>query len=294
MSTLRYGTCSWKFPSWKGIVYSAADRINYLAEYAQKYTTVEIDQWFWSLFDTDSVALPKAETVAEYMASVPPEFAFTVKAPNSVTLTHFYTRGSQRGSGKNPYFLSPKLFQDFLAHIEPMRAQTATVMLQFEYLNKEKMSGVAEFTDRLDRFLDAVGTEWPLSVELRNPNYFHPIYFTALANRRVSHVFCHGYYMPAAMEVYGRHGGGLHGPAYIRLMGTDRAAIEKETGKKWDRIVMPKDDELPALADMIVGMLDTRDVYVNVNNHYEGSAPLTIEKLERLVDERRERFSQIR
>ncbi len=56
-----------------------------------------------------------------------------------------------------------------------------------------------------------------------------------------------------------------------------------------------KDEEMPEIADTITDMLaDGLDVIVNVNNHYEGSAPLTVEKPERLLDERRERFSQIR
>jgi uncharacterized protein YecE (DUF72 family) len=53
MAELRTGTCSWKFPSWHGLVYSAPKGIDYLAEYAHHYNTVEIDQWFWSLFGKD-------------------------------------------------------------------------------------------------------------------------------------------------------------------------------------------------------------------------------------------------
>lgn len=34
MSSLRIGTCSWKYPSWEGLVYSVAKDINYLEEYA--------------------------------------------------------------------------------------------------------------------------------------------------------------------------------------------------------------------------------------------------------------------
>ena|SRR5208283_1605447 len=41
MPGLGVGTCSWKYPSWKGLVYSRAAGINYLAEYAQKYDSVE-------------------------------------------------------------------------------------------------------------------------------------------------------------------------------------------------------------------------------------------------------------
>ncbi|MFW6213793.1 MAG: hypothetical protein ACOC8L_12905, partial [Spirochaetota bacterium] len=69
----------------------------------------------------------------------------------------------------------------------------------------------------------------------------------------------------------------------------------KQTGKKWNQVVAAKDEELPELVDMALEMVASGvDVYVNVNNHYEGSAPLTIEKLERFVEERRARFSQMR
>lgn len=302
MSILRLGTCSWKFPSWQGLVYSQATDIDYLAEYARRYRTVEIDQWFWSLFDTDKIGMPRTETIAAYLASVDDAFRFTIKAPNSVTLTHFYRRGSQKGSGPNPYFLSVELFADFLAKIAPMRAQTGCVMLQFEYLNKQKMSGVDELCDRLDGFLGAVRERvepWPLAIELRNPNYLRKPYFELLARHRVPHVYCHGYYLPPAPRVYAdaRRAvpDGLPGPSVVRLLGPDRQGIEKQTGKRWNAVVAPKDDELPAIVDTVEAMIAAgTDVYVNVNNHYEGSAPLTIEKLERLVDERRERFSQIR
>jgi uncharacterized protein YecE (DUF72 family) len=298
MSMLRIGSCSWKFPSWSGIVYSRAHDINYLAEYGQRYRTVEIDQWFWSLFAPDQVGLPRSETVEEYVASVGKEFRFTIKAPNSITLTHFYTKGTQRGSGPNPYFLSVQLFEDFLTAIEPMRETTGSVMLQFEYLNKQKMDGPASFLKALGRFLgDLEGSrarEWPLSVEIRNPNYLTDEYRQLLREHNVAPVFCHGYYMPPAHTVFSGSRGDLPAPSVIRLLGPDRKGIEKETGKKWDRVVAPRDKELPELVDLALELLGNGDVYINVNNHYEGSAPATIEKLERLVDERRERFSQIR
>ena len=47
-SFLHIGTCSWKYDSWRGIVYSDLKEKNYLREYSQHYSTVEVDQWFWS------------------------------------------------------------------------------------------------------------------------------------------------------------------------------------------------------------------------------------------------------
>ena len=84
MAGLRIGTCSWKYPSWKGLVYSRSVGADYLSEYARMYSTVEVDQWFW--------ALPERKTASEYAAATPGDFRFTVKLPNELSLTQFYKR----------------------------------------------------------------------------------------------------------------------------------------------------------------------------------------------------------
>ena len=59
--------------------------------------------------------------------------------------------------------------------------------------------------------------------------------------------------------------------------------MEKATGESWDRIVAPKDEELRRVVDMINDMRGrSLTVYLNVNNHYEGSAPLTIARLKEM------------
>lgn len=59
---------------------------NYLQEYSHHYNTVEVDQWFWSLFAGDKVVLPKTNVVREHAESVTDNFTFCVKVPNSITL----------------------------------------------------------------------------------------------------------------------------------------------------------------------------------------------------------------
>jgi hypothetical protein len=47
--------------------------------------------------------------------------------------------------------------------------------------------------------------------------------------------------------------------------------------------VDPQDD-LAKIVEMIKLLLDSKiDLYLNVNNHFEGSAPLTIDKIESLL-----------
>jgi len=71
--------------SWYDLAEKDYKPFDYLADYAKYYNTVEIDQWFWSLFPIGA-RLPNIETVKIYSNSVPDDFLFTVKAPNSITL----------------------------------------------------------------------------------------------------------------------------------------------------------------------------------------------------------------
>jgi uncharacterized protein YecE (DUF72 family) len=284
MAELKIGTCSWKYDSWRGIVYSGQKEIDYLEEYARQFDTVEIDQWFWSLFNRAKPVLPKPEVVQNYLASVPEHFKFTIKIPNSITLSHFYRKGKEAPLVPNPNFLSPQLFQDFLDTVEPMNKQIGVLIFQFEYLNKQKMPSQLEFQEKFVEFLSQIPRKYPLALEIRNPNYLNDRYFDFLLQGGVYHVFIQGYYMPPIVQVYRKHKEAVRELSVIRLMGPDRKSIEEKSGKNWGRIWESKDDEL---SDIITVIRDLNargiNVYVNVNNHYEGSAPLTIHKLRQML-----------
>lgn len=277
--SIKYGTCSWKYDSWVGLVYPDFGHFNYLEEYSKKYNTVEIDQWFWSLFG-EKVKLPDKRTVVDYNNSTPDDFKFTIKAPNSLTLTHHY-----RSNRENEYFLSKELMESFLDSIEPLKLKTGMLMFQFEYLNKKKMPSLDEFIRKSAEFINSFNTEIPLGIEIRNPNYLKKEYFEFLKEYKITPVFLQGYYMPKLTEVYENFKEYVNDRAVIRLHGYDRKGIEKKTNMIWNEIVEPKDDELSPIAEMI-NNLHSRgvDIYVNVNNHYEGSAPITIEKLKKLTE----------
>ncbi len=284
MTELRIGACSWKYDSWEGLVYSRPQPPNYLQEYAQYFNTVEIDQWFWSLFGMDKIRLPSPGQAEEYLRSVPPEFRFTVKAPNSLTLTHFYQKNKTLPLEPNPYFLSVSLFRDFLAKIDPLLPRVGAILLQFEYLNKKKMPSLSIFLEKLRRFNAEAKSPVPLCVEIRNPHFLRNEFFRFLLDNSLGHVFLQGYFMPPVTAIYEKFRNLMPNIVVIRLHGPGRAEIEIKTGKKWNKIVESKDGELPAIAGMIRDLQRREvDIYVNVNNHYEGSAPLTIRKLSALL-----------
>jgi uncharacterized protein YecE (DUF72 family) len=268
------------------LVYPAPKGINYLQAYAEHYDTVEIDRWFWSLFGEDSVGLPKPADVEEYRRSVPDDFVFTVKAPNSVTLTHFYRKAKSDPLVANPYFLSSSLFQTFLSLLDPLGDTLGPIMFQFEYLNKQKMPSQARFQELFEAFSQQLPAGYRYGVEVRNARYLNRSYFDFLARNGLSPVLLQGYWMPPITGIYEEWGDAIaqHEDVVIRLLGPDRKGIEKQTGKRWNRIVAPRDEELEAILEMVEDLLEQGvNVYLNINNHYEGSAPLTIDRIRRFL-----------
>jgi len=250
-----------------------------LAEYATRYNTVEIDQWFWSLHSLDKVTLPQKKVVEEYAASVPDDFKFTVKIPNSITLTHLYKKDSSGALIANPYFLNPDIFAAFLVSLKPMQDKLGPLMFQFEYLNKQKLSGLPEFIKVFEKFISKIDRSFEYGIEIRNPSYLKKEFFESLQRNELRLVFLQGYYMPPVKEVLETAKPYLEKTVVIRLHGEDRKGIEEQSGGVWDKILIPRDEEIHEIKKLITYLQSMEiDIYLNVNNHYEGSAPKTITK----------------
>jgi uncharacterized protein YecE (DUF72 family) len=277
MSSVKIGTCSWNYESWVGLVYSrpTSTAAGYLPEYSKRFRTAEVDSWFYRL--------PQRQDVSDYLGAVDEGFSFTVKVTEDISLTHTRNRGSKELI-PNASFLSPDLFTEYLRRIEPMMPQIDAVMLEFEYLNKEKMKSVEDFMKAIDSFMPSVPPAVPIAIETRNKNYLVAEYFQFLNAKGIIHVFSEKLYMPHVYEVYEKFGDSIEGTSVIRLLGGDRAEIENATGKQWNKIV----DEKPDKARIAAMSKDLRyrggKVIININNHYEGSAPITATFFETLFD----------
>jgi len=227
--------------------------------------------------------LPGPQTVKDYADSVPDDFLFTIKAPNSITLTHFYAKQpsayKEYANRLNPHFLDVDLLNRFLEMLEPMKGKLGPVMFEFEYLNKKKMPSKKAFIDRLDAFFEQAPKGFDYAVETRNPNYLTEDLFGFLKGRGLGFVMLEGYYMPPVADIAVEHDVRTADFSIVRLHGPDRQAIEARTGGLWGEIVDPKDNGLKATAS-IIGQNTGKGIttFVNVNNHYEGSVPLTIQR----------------
>jgi uncharacterized protein YecE (DUF72 family) len=281
MGNLYFGSCSWKYPSWEHLVYSSREPADFLFEYAQKYNSVEVDQWFYSL-GKSSYGLPASTTVREYDAATPKAFRFTVKCPNTLTVPYAYRSGTE----PNRWFLDPEVFWRFLDSVEVLLPKIGLLMFQFEYLNKEKMESREKFIERLQTFLSALPSDLPYACEIRNPRWINATWFEFLKRVQVAPVLLQGYWMEDLASVLHRYGSFLGPVACIRLHGDDRKGIEQATKGDWSEIVTPRDQELKQLAPLMSNLAKMETtLYINVNNHYEGSSPLTIDKLKKLIEQ---------
>lgn len=279
---VQFGTCSWNYDSWIGLVYSKKEPYSaaYLKEYSKKYDTVEVDSWFYKI--------PNQEDALEYRLLTPDTFSFTCKLSESLSLTHERKRDKTALLIPNPTFLSVDLYAQYLESTRELHPKIFLLELEFEYLNKQKMSGINEFMKTIDKFLtevetSGIGRPIPLAIETRNGNYLTREYFQFLKDHDITHVFSEKLYMPHIYEVYEKVGDLIGDRVVIRLLGGDRKEIEEKTKGNWNEIIDPKPD-FPQVAEMISDLSSgSRIVKVYLNNHYEGSAPKSVERLESLL-----------
>jgi uncharacterized protein YecE (DUF72 family) len=261
-----------------GLVYSKKYRTaaEYLKEYAQKYRTVEVDSFFYRL--------PSEKDVSNYKMAVDDDFKFTIKAPQDITLTH--TRVKEKGAALEPNtnFLSADFFSGFLERIAPLSKNITAIMLEFEYLRKEKMGSMDLFCKALETFIQQIPRAIPIAVETRNSNYLGEEYFSFLKEKELIHVFSEKQFLPPVTSLFQKYSSYLTDTVIIRLLGGDRAAIEEMTGENWVKIVDEKKEKL-LIVEMIKELLTQKKrVTLNVNNHYEGCAPLTIAEMEKFFN----------
>jgi uncharacterized protein YecE (DUF72 family) len=200
-----------------------------------------------------------------------------------LTLTHFYSKQSKKyaeyAGQANKHFLDNDLLERFLERLTLLGDKVGPIMFQFEYLNKKKMPSKELFFDKFGEFILKAPKGYKYAVEMRNPNYLSPAFFNFLGNYGLGNVYLEGYYMPPIGEVYEKFRPVTADFCVIRLHGGDRTEIELATGGLWNRVISPKPKGLRAAVEIVRNNRKKNVVtFVNLNNHFEGSAPITAER----------------
>lgn len=283
---VRFGTSSWSFPDWAGIVYSRAAKESELAreglrEYARHplLTTVGIDRSYYA-------PIPERDLV-RYAEQLPAGFPCCAKAPEAVTSAARPTRAGGRPGEANPDFLNARIFADetLAPFREVFREHTGPFLLQFPPAPRSLKLAPAVFAERLDRFLSDLPPDFRYAVELREPELLTEDYRAALAAHGAAHVYNYVTAMPMPArqtEVVPLDAASF---AVIRLLlppGTTYG--ERRMLKPFSRLADPDDEMRRQVVAMTrVAAEAGIPVSVLVNNKAEGCSPLTIRALAELL-----------
>lgn len=261
---LHLGTSSFSEESWVGPFYPPGTKpAGMLPFYSTKYSTVEIDSTYYR---------PPSLSMCERWAAVTPAgFRFSLKVPSDIT--HKKALVGAEGD-----------WDAFLKNVAPLGPKLCYLVLQFPYWNlKSAIPTLNEFLSRLGTFTGLAKPPCPLVVETRNPKWIGKELLDFLRERRLILALQDQQWMPRPKQLWEKWGEGLKTgkDVYIRMLG-ERDRIDALT-KTWDKIVIDRTEQIADWLPIIEKFLSQeQDVSLFVNNHFEGHAPESIEKLKRL------------
>ena len=287
---VRFGTSSWSFPDWAGLVYSRVAKVTELAreglrEYARHplLTTVGIDRSYYA-------PIPVPDLV-RYSEQLPRGFPCCAKAPEAVTSVARPARSGGRPGEPNPEFLNARLFIDEMIapFREVFREHAGPFILQFAPAPKSLRIPGPVFAERLERFLAELPKDFRYAVELRDHKLLTREYRDALAAHGAAHIYNYVTAMPMPAPQAGAIPIGSADFAVIRLLlrpGTTYGDRREEM-MPFSRLTDPNPEMRGQVVSLARKAIESGiPVSVLVNNKAEGCSPLTIRALaELLADE---------
>lgn len=291
--SIRFGTSTWTYPGWRGIVYHREYKsekeftAKSLSEYAELplFRTVGIDSTFYSP--------PTAKTLLGYAAQVPPSFQWVSKVWERMTVPRYpkHPRYGKLAGDENPNFLNAELFraQVLPSYLLPETApHTGPFVFQLPTIARSVMS-FESFLSKMESCLRALPSDQRYAVEIRNPEYLVPEYFQVLNRFGATHCFNHWDRMPAlrVQMKAAADAGGLDSDFYVaRILTPKGVSYEKavELFSPYDTLKQPNEEMREDVVRLVRRSLQTRKTaFVIVNNRSEGNAPMTIDAITRMA-----------
>lgn len=290
-ANLRFGTSSWSFPGWAGLVYARRVSETLLAReglgaYAQHplLRAAGIDRTYYA-------PLTAAE-FARYASSVPADFRFVVKSHSAVTTPPEQTSRRVGSVAELTHFLEADyaLERVIAPVVDGLGERLGAILFQFPPLGFS-LRELHAFPEALGRFLEQLPRGPQYSVEIRNREVLGAAYVDALARNGVTHCFNVHPRMPTVAEQAELLGEAawLSGSVVVRWMLHPSQDYEaaRERYFPFDRLVDPDPKSRTAIAELLETVLPRgNDALVIANNKSEGSAPLTLFTLARELDRR--------
>jgi uncharacterized protein YecE (DUF72 family) len=253
---IHIGCQSWSYEDW--VTPPAGETVFYphgtrqaemLPLYARVFETIEVD--------STAYGVPRQATVAGWYEKTPENFRFSLKTPRVVT--HELSLRAE----------SFPVVDEFAEAASLLGKKLAMVLVQLPAAfepTKENGAALREFIARLPK-------KGNFAVEFRHEGWFVDWTFQELEQAGVSLALVEGKWVDN--EVMFRSAGAAGENAYIRIMGERDLA-------HFDRIYRDRQRTLEQWAALIE-RLRAKEVFVYIDNYFEGHAPATANKLKKLL-----------
>lgn len=295
---VRLGTSSWSFPGWKGIVYrdehgEAILARRGLAAYAAHplLATVGLDRTFY--------APVAADVMAAYAAAVPARFRFLVKAHEALTMPRYpqHARyGAQRGQ-HNPLLFDVAWARDQVVapFVEGLGPKGGVLLFQLAPQPAELFAGgptapggksaPRRFAERLYRFLRDLPPGPRYAVEVRTPELLTPDLAACLrAAGAVPCLAAMGGLPP--LEEQSRIVRPDGGELVVRWLLAPHRSYDDAKGayEPFNTLAEPDREVRGAVTRLVAdSVARAHGVTVIINNKAEGSSPLSVVALARMI-----------
>ncbi len=254
---IRLGTCAWSFEEWRGSFYPAdLPPARWIEFYARYFPAVEIDSTFY--------ATPSAATIQRWAELTPASFRFSCKLPRAIT----------HESGLRD---SQAAVTDFVRALEPLGEKLHVILVQLPpYFSPDNGRSA------LRTFLAQLPRDFRFAFEFRDPGWHRPNHIRLLEKHRVCWVWADTSplnernlapfeFLPTTTDFL-----------YLRLLGdyTTKYNRDGEHVHRYGKLLWKREAALESWALKLERHLgEVRSVWSFVNNHFEGFAPETCQRL---------------
>jgi uncharacterized protein YecE (DUF72 family) len=254
---IRIGCQSWGYDDWitpaggENIFYpTGTKRGEMLPFYSKVFDTIEVDSTLYGI--------PASSTLEKWYDETPPDFVFSLKFPREIT-----------HDGR----LSPatvKVMLEFVERVQLLKEKLGVLLIQFP----QSFEGSRENGQRLREFLPRLPRNLKFAIEFRNQDWLIDWTFQELGRNDATLALVEGPWLPRELmfDSIGRSDARF---AYIRIMG------ERDLDR-FDRIYRYRDETLEKWAEAIA-RIEADDIFIYIDNHFEGFAPETAARMQRLL-----------
>jgi uncharacterized protein YecE (DUF72 family) len=233
---LHVGTMGWSYGFWKGNFYPEnLPSKEFLAYYAKRFKTVEVNSTFYRI--------PRRQSVLDWKEQTPKGFVFSLKFPQVIT----HVKMLENCQGETSVFLE---------RVGLLKEKFGALLLQFPY------AFGAEHVTLLRDFLQNLPKEHRYVVEVRNRKLLNDSFYSVLRDNNVVLAWVDSPFMPQISEVTSDF-------IYVRWEG-DRRRVKGTLG----RIEVDRAEKIKLWADRIKPFLERQtEVFGYFSKYYSGHTP---------------------